>query len=122
MEAAEKYVKHSNNRTASEAALKSASWECVECSELSKQAQEMVRVLDDVLPYLDPGDPHPEHVLVAMRPHRTRMLKYLQDLFKQKRTAASHIMVIMVASERRNRSVIKYFTSHCNAVRVAHTD
>jgi hypothetical protein len=80
--------------------LKELSWECVELSQLLTTAQEFLVNLAVVNDFLV------ENNLEAARFHLKRMAEemksYLTRLFKKKRAAATHVLVIMVASEKRD--------------------
>ncbi len=89
--AAERYAQVLKSPNSSTEKLKEAAWDAHEYQELLQQAQHLLGDLEETT-----GDTLP-------RPLRDEMWRYLKNLYKKKRTAASHVLVIMVAEEQRTK-------------------
>lgn len=104
--AVEDYRKKFDNRTSPEENLKNANWNVVEFQTLLQQAQLLKGSYEEQLSYLDPAVFEPRHIQ-AIRTVLKRLGKemkcYLRSLYKKKRTAATHILVLMLSDERRNQ-------------------
>ena len=105
-QAVEDYRKKFDNRTTPEENLKNANWNVVEFQTLLQQAQLLKGSYEEQLSYLDPAVFEPRHIQ-AIRTVLKRLGKemkcYLRNLYKKKRTAATHILVLMLSDERRNQ-------------------
>lgn len=71
--------------------LKALNWEVVESSNRMQQCQMFTRKLST-------GNAHPGPVLKSMK---TDYEHYLKNFYKEKRSAATHILIIAVSDERR---------------------
>ena len=104
--AVEDYRKKFDNRTTPEEKLKNANWNVVEFQTLLQQAQLLKGVYEEQLSYLNPAVYMPrdmQAIRTALRGLVQDTKRYLRNLFKKKRTAATHILVLMLSDERRNR-------------------
>ncbi|CAC5363788.1 unnamed protein product [Mytilus coruscus] len=72
--------------------LKSLNWEVVEFNQLLQDCTEYQRKLQNCSMYID-----------LLKSIKNDFLTYLKNLFKKKRTAASHVLVIAISDERRNK-------------------
>jgi len=98
----EMYQTKFNSPNSSQSLLMNLCWETVEYNTLSQEAQASNSSLDNLLPYLDPTSPR---ILIASLHNLSKQLAdYFRNLFVKKRQpAATHIFIIMVSEERRNR-------------------
>ena len=80
-------IKTTNSET-----LKGLNWDVVECNTLLQQSLEFSSKLKSVV---NPKD--------YVKSVKAEYATYLKNLFKKKRTAATHILVIAIADEQRNR-------------------
>ena len=105
-QAVEDYRKKFDNRTTPEENLKNINWNVVEFQTLLQQAQLLKGSYEEQLSYLDPAVFEPRHIQ-AIRTLLKRLGKemkcYLRNLYKKKRTAVTHILVLMLSDERRNQ-------------------
>lgn len=102
--AIEDYRKKFNNNSTSEEALKNANWEVVEYQTLIQQAQSILSTLETVLATLNPTtctDRIFQRAIVILKDLKIEL--YLKNLFKKKRTSASHVLVFMLSDEKRAR-------------------
>lgn len=100
--AVEDYRKKYNNNSTSEQSLKNANWEVVEHQTLLQQAQSLST--KTVLASLNPTTCTNRLFLQATAIVKDlKVDQFLRDLFKKKRTAASHVLVFMLSDERRLR-------------------
>ena len=88
--AAQHYSKALATKSSSTEKLKEAAWDSHEYQELLQQAQHFLGLLEDSSDTCD------------VKAHQEDFRGYLRNLFKKKRTAASHVLVIMVAEEKRS--------------------
>ena len=103
-EADSTFQKKFNSPNASQKLLKSLCWERVEYNTLLQQAQAFRSSVEDLLPYLQPGNPRVADVAHCLRNLQQDYLKYLRNLFVKKRQpAATHILAILVSEEHRNK-------------------
>ena len=103
--AVEDYRKFENQSTPEEN-LKNANWNVVEFQTLLQQAQFLKGVYEDQLACLNPAVYLPCHMLTirtSLRGLVKEMKGYLRNLFKKKRIAATHVLVLMLSDERRNK-------------------
>ena len=90
-----------------EETLKEASWEVIEYQTLLQQSQELKAKFEDILPNLAPGrNPSRPGALnmlrITIKDLAASSQKFLRNLFKKKRTPATHVMVTMLSDEKRN--------------------
>ena len=85
------------NRLASKKKQKSLSWEIVEVVDLLQKAENIAQLLDEIK---HKPQVHHRTVLIA---NKREISAYLRNLYKKRRTAATHVLVVMVADEQRNR-------------------
>ena len=78
--------------------LKECGWNCIEYQELLKTCQ----CLKSELAHLNCNFDKSGSVSL-FKSHLVTYKGYLRDLFKKKRVMATHVLVIMVSEERRNR-------------------
>ena len=90
--ATEKYVKVLTAPNNSRETLKESAWDAHEYQELLQQAQHLLATVEE--------NPDGNHVVHAFRDDFQR---YLRNLYKKKRAAASHVLVVMVAEENRSK-------------------
>lgn len=99
--AVEDYSKKFNNNSTSEEALKNANWEY---QTLIQQAQSILSTLETVLATLNPTTCTNrifQRAIVILKDLKIEL--YLKNLFKKKRTSASHVLVFMLSDEKRAR-------------------
>ena len=89
------YTKRLNTQTCGRDTLKESAWDVVEYQELMRQAQAFQIQFEECRSH-------------AATYHMAKLTKdsfflYLKNIYKKKRTAASHVLVIMVAEEKRNK-------------------
>ena len=117
-EADSAFHKKFNSPNASQALLKSLSWERVEYTTLLQQAQAFRVTLDSLLPHLQPGCARVQEVVNSLRNLQDDLMKYLRNLFVKKRQpAATHVLAILVSEERRNKkpyAIPVQFVPYCS--------
>ena len=104
--AVENYRKKFDNRSTPEEALKNANWNVVEFQTLLQQAQMLKIAYEEQLSCLNPAVFVPlgmQSIMASLRALVQPAKSYLRNLFKKKRTAATHILVLMLSDERRNK-------------------
>ena len=104
-EAIEVYRKKYNNLSTPEESLKNANCD-VEFQTLLQQAQNLEQAYEEELSYLNPAMVTPQvlrRVKGSVRGMATETKAYLRNLFKKKRTAATHVFVLMRSDERRQK-------------------
>lgn len=102
--AVEDYRKKFDNRSTSEENLKNANWNVVEFQTLLQQAQELKGSYEEQLSSLNPAVPHNlQAIKNSLRGLVGDAKSYLRNLFKKKRVAATHVLVLMLSDERRNK-------------------
>lgn len=79
-------------KTTNAETLKSLNWEVVEFNQLLQDCTEYQRKLQNCSMYID-----------LLKSMKNDFLTYLKNLFKKKRTAASHVLVIAISDERRSK-------------------
>lgn len=100
----EMYQTKFNSPNSSQSLLMNLCWETVEYNTLLQQAQALNSSLDDLLPYLDPTSPRIGDVIASLQNMSKELADYFRNLFVKKRQpAATHVLIIMVSEERRNR-------------------
>lgn len=89
-----------------EETLKEASWEVIEFQTLLQQSQELKSRFENALPSLDPNREAGRGALnllrITVKDLASSSQKYLRNVFKKKRTPASHVMVTMLSDEKRD--------------------
>ena len=102
--AVEDYRKKFDKRSTSEENLKNANWNVVEFQTLLQQAQELKGGYEEQLSYLNPAVPHNlQAISNLLRGLAGDSKTCLRNLFKKKRVAATHVLVMMLSDERRNK-------------------
>ena len=91
--ATKRYTKLLGSKTAGAEKLKEGAWECVEYQELLQEAQAFQNQLQECQ--------DARSITAVILTTRNTFASYLRNLFKKRRTAASHVLVIMIAEERR---------------------
>ena len=94
-EARSKYEKHRSRSSPTESLLMALAWDLVGFQDLIKEASELKKNCLELETAHDVNENLPEF--------RTSLLQYTKQLFMKKRVAATHLMVFMIADERRNR-------------------
>ncbi|XP_063448946.1 uncharacterized protein LOC134728306 isoform X2 [Mytilus trossulus] len=79
-------------KTTNAETLKSLNWEVVEFNQLLQDCTEYQRKLQNCSMYID-----------LLKSMKNDFLTYLKNLFKKKRTAASHVLVIAISDEKRSK-------------------
>lgn len=105
-DAIEVYRKKYNNLSTPEESLKNANWDVVEFQTLLQQAQNLKQAYEEELSYLNPAMVTPQvlrRVKGSVRGMATEAKAYLRNLFKKRRTAATHVLVLMLSDERRQK-------------------
>ena len=82
-------------KTSSQTTLKELAWECVEVQALITQMHDIAADLKNIMS-LSIND-----MAANLQISTTTRRVYLRNLYKKKRKAATHILVLMVSSERR---------------------
>ncbi|KAI8499091.1 hypothetical protein Bbelb_235440 [Branchiostoma belcheri] len=101
--AQKKYTEKFRQPNSSTELLKGLAWERVEYHTLLVQAKTFYERYERLLAALDPSSPQPDRVAQCLVELAPDSQTYLQNLFKKRRVAADHAMVIMVSDERRNQ-------------------
>lgn len=105
-EAVEQYCKKFSNPSTAEEALKSANWNVIEFQSLLQQAQLLIQAYEAELNTLNPVTVSPavlRRVKGSLRAMASQATRYLRNLFKKMRTAATHVLVLMLSDERRQK-------------------
>ena len=93
-----------DDRSMPEENLKSANWNVVEYQTQIQQAQELKGTYEVQLRYLHPAVPLDiQAIRTSLRGLVAQAKNDLQNLFKKKRTAVTHVLVLMLSDERRKR-------------------
>ena len=91
-------------QTTSEETLRCLNWEVVEFQVLLEQSNNWLQLLSDLLGDLNPNNPALAPVVAVLKDSESNMSLYLRNIFKKKRQpAATHVLVLMVSDERRNK-------------------
>lgn len=106
-EASAHFEKKFQQANCPEEMLKEASWEVVEFQTLLQQSQELKSKFEDILANLNPNRDADRGALnllrITVNDLAASAQKYLRNVFKKKRTPASHVMVTMLSDEKRSR-------------------
>jgi len=98
------YLTKFNSPNSSQSLLMNLCWETVEYNTLLQEAQALYSRLDNLLPYLDPTCPRIGDVIASLQNLSKQLADYFCNLFVKKRQpAATHILIMMVSEERRNK-------------------
>ncbi|XP_078621591.1 uncharacterized protein LOC144887927 isoform X2 [Branchiostoma floridae x Branchiostoma japonicum] len=104
LEAANKrYKKKFEQANSSTDVLKNLAWDRVEYNTLLEQAKAFYERYERLLAALGTASPQPGRVAQCLVELREDNKTYLHNLFKKKRVAADHALVVMVSDERRNQ-------------------
>ena len=104
--AVEEYRKKYTNPSTADESLKSANWNVVEFQTLLQQAQLLIQAYEAEVINLNPAIVSPavmKLVKGSLRGLVSEAKGYLRNLFKKKRTAATHVLVLMLSDERRQK-------------------
>lgn len=104
--AVEQYWKKYTNLSTAEEALKSSNWNVIEFQTLLQQAQLLKQAYEAELNNLHPAPVTPDmfrRVKEFLRALASEVKSYLRNLFKKMRTAATHVLVLMLSDERRQK-------------------
>lgn len=103
-EASQHFEKKFRQPNCPEETLKEANWEVIEFQTLLQQSQELKLKFEDILPNLaQNGNRGALNVIrLTIKDLASSTQKYLRNLFKKKRTPATHVMVTMLSDEKRN--------------------
>ncbi|XP_070538734.1 uncharacterized protein [Ptychodera flava] len=97
-----KFNKKQGDNNTPESTLMRLSWEVHEYTMLHQICDEYIDVCACYLQEInEDAQRSPNHVIAAIHAELNEMLEYLRNLYKKKRTAASHVLVFMVADEQR---------------------
>lgn len=105
-EAVAEYQKKFNNPSTGEESLKNSNWNVVEFQTLLQQAQLMEQAYESELTNLGLAPVSADvfrHVKGSLRAMATQAKSYLRNLFKKMRTAATHVLVLMLSDEGRQK-------------------
>ena len=104
-EASEHFEKKFRQGNCPEETLKEANWEVIEFQTLLQQSQELKLKYEDILPNLaqDGIGGALNLMTLTIKNLGENTKKYLRNLFKKKRTAATHVMVTMLSDEKRSQ-------------------
>ena len=101
-EAVEVYRKKFTNPSTAEETLKNANWNVVEFQTLLQQAQLLKQAYEPELRQLNPAVVRPQDLRVvktSLRGMAGDAKSYLRNLFKKKRTVATHVLVLMLSGK-----------------------
>lgn len=104
--AVEEYRKKYNNPSTAEEALKNSNWNVIEFQTLLQQAQLLRQAYEAELNNLHPAPVTPDlfrAVKGFLQALASQVKSYLRNLFKKMRTAATHVLVLMLSDERRQK-------------------
>ena len=102
--AAKLFQEKMRKATTSEETLRCLNWEVVEYQVLLEQSNNWLSLLTDLLGELNPANLDHGHVVSVLKDSGNDMALYLRNLYKKRRQpAASHVLVLMVSDERRNK-------------------
>ena len=89
----------------------------IEFQTLLEQSQEIISDYEDILSHLGPAaTPNINVLRVCLSNIHPDAMKYLRNLFKKKRTPATHVLVTMISDEKRNKKPyalpVRYIAYH----------
>lgn len=105
-EAVAVYTKKYNNPSTADEALKNANWDVVEYQTVLQQSQTLKQAYEAELSHLNPAVMTPQDlraVKASVRGLASDAKTYLRNIFKKRRTAATHVLVLMLSDERRSK-------------------
>ncbi len=96
----EKFAKNVPNKT-----LKELNWNIVEYNTLLQQAQQLKQVVTNTLVLVTSNETEEKKNArtAAVKKVGSKIKSYLSDVYKKKRTAASHVLVTMLSEEKREK-------------------
>ena len=100
------YTKRYNNRSTADEALQNANWDVVEYQTLLRQSQTLKEGYEAELSHINPAVMTPQDlraVKASVRGLASEAKTYLHNVFKKRRTAATHVLVLMLSDERRTK-------------------
>lgn len=103
-EASEHFEKKFRQPNCPEETLKEANWEVIEFQTLLQQSQELKLQYEDILPNLaqDCTRGALNLMRLTIKNLAANTQKYFRNLFRKKKTAATHVMVTMLSDEKRS--------------------
>lgn len=104
--AVENYRRKYNNPSTADESLKSANWNVVEFQTLLQQVQLLKQAYEAELVNLNPAIVNPavmRRVKGSLLGMTSEAKGYLRNLFKKKRIGATHVLVLMLSDERRQK-------------------
>ena len=103
-EASAHFEKKFQQANCPEETLKEANWEVIEFQTLLQQSQQLKLKYEDILPNLaqDGNRAALNLIRITVKDLAGSTQKYLRNLYKKKRTPATHVMVTMLSDERRS--------------------
>ena len=101
-EASNHFEKKTRQANCPEETLKAANWEVVEFQILLQQSQELHHDLENALATIADAT-QAKYVLPSVHNLAASSFIYLRNLFKKKRTAATHVLVLMLSDEKRSK-------------------
>lgn len=96
------FEKKSRQANCPEETLKEANWEVVEYQTLLQQSQELHLELENALAGIADVN-RAQYILPVIHNLTASSFLYLRNLFKKKRTAATHVLVLMLSDEKRSK-------------------
>ena len=97
---ADHFEKKSRQANCPQETLKEANWEVVEYQILLQQSQELHQEFENLLTSLADMT-QAAAIIPTIHNLATSSIVYLRSIFKKKRTAATHVLVLMLSDERR---------------------
>lgn len=94
------FEKKTKQANCPEETLKDANWEVVEFQTLLQQSQELHQEMENALANIADVN-QAERVLPVVHDLAASSFLYLRNIFKKKRTAATHVLVLMLSDEKR---------------------
>jgi len=89
-------------------------WETVEYNTLLQEAQALNSRLDNLLLSLSPTAPRVADVIASLQNMSKELSDYFRNLFiKKRQPPATHILIIMVSEERRNKKTVCFTCAVC---------
>lgn len=101
-ESSNHFEKKSRQANCPEATLKEANWEVIEFQVLLQQSQELHHALENALASIADVT-QTEYVLPLVHNLAASSFIYLRNLFKKKRTAVTHVLVLMLSDKKRSK-------------------
>lgn len=101
-ESSNHFEKKSSQANCPEATLKEANWEVIEFQVLLQQSQELHHALENALASIADVT-QTEYVLPLVHNLAASSFIYLRNLFKKKRTAVTHVLVLMLSDKKRSK-------------------